>query len=40
MLEHGLQGFHGGIVDVPRAASLRPRREFLEERYQLFRKAL
>ena len=39
MLEHGLQGFHGGGVDVPRAASLRPRREFLEERYELFRKA-
>jgi len=39
MLEHGLQGFHGGVVDVPRAASLRPRREFLEERYELFRKA-
>ena len=39
MLEHGLQGFHGGGVDVPRSGSLRPRREFLEERYELFRKA-
>ena len=39
MLEHGHQGFHGGVVDVPRAVSLRPRREFLVERYELFRKA-
>lgn len=39
MLQHGLQGFHGRDVDVPRSQLLRPRREFLEERYELFRKA-
>jgi hypothetical protein len=39
MLEHGLQGFHGSIVTVPRAELLKPNREFLAERYELFRKA-
>ena len=39
MLEHGLQGFHGAVLTVPRAPGLRPNREFLAERYELFRKA-
>lgn len=39
MLVHGLQGFHRKPLLVPRSAHLRPRREFLEERYALFRKA-
>jgi putative restriction endonuclease len=39
MLEHGLKDFQGGILHVPRPASLRPDRGLLEERYALFRKA-
>jgi putative restriction endonuclease len=39
MLQHGLQGFHGAVLEVPRSEAQRPRREFLEERYQIFRKA-
>lgn len=39
MLVHGLQGFHRERLHVPRAASLRPRPEFLEERYEIFRAA-
>lgn len=39
MLIHGLQGFHGQTITVPRSAELRPRTEFLEERYELFRAA-
>ncbi len=39
MLQHGLQGFHGAVLEVPRSEALRPRREFLEERYQLFMEA-
>lgn len=38
MLRHGLQGFHGSRIDVPRSEALRPRGEFLEERYELFRR--
>ena len=38
MLKHGLQEFHGKRLRVvPSAARLRPNREFLEERYALFR---
>ena len=33
MLEHGLQGFHGAVLTVPRAEALQPNREFLAERY-------
>jgi putative restriction endonuclease len=40
MLIHGLQGFHNQALFVPRAPRLRPSREFLEERYALFRKAV
>ncbi|CAN5562246.1 HNH endonuclease [soil metagenome] len=39
MLLHGLQGFHGSILIVPRAGSLQPNPEFLEERYEIFRQA-
>jgi putative restriction endonuclease len=39
MLQHGLQGFHGGTIRVPRASELQPDREFLEERYAMFRRA-
>ena len=39
MLEHGLQGFHHKPLIVPRANALKPRREFLEERYATFKKA-
>lgn len=36
MLLHGLQGFHGESITVPRPQSLRPNSDFLEERYALF----
>jgi putative restriction endonuclease len=39
MLKHGLQGFHGQELWTPRRANLKPRPEYLEERYSLFRKA-
>jgi putative restriction endonuclease len=39
MLRHGLQGFQGVQIATPRAAALRPRPEFLAERYDLFRRA-
>jgi putative restriction endonuclease len=39
MLKHGLQGFQGASITVPRSAPLQPNREFLEERFALFRKA-
>jgi putative restriction endonuclease len=39
MLVHGLQGFDRRHIIVPRAVGLRPNPEFLEERYELFRKA-
>ena len=39
MLVHGLQGFHGGRLTVPRRESLRPNVKFLEERYEIFRAA-
>jgi hypothetical protein len=39
MLKHGLQGFQGAAVTVPNAAHLRPDRELLAERYEMFRKA-
>lgn len=38
MLEHGLQGFHGAALHVPRSPVQRPRQHFLEARYALFRK--
>jgi putative restriction endonuclease len=39
MLSHGLQGFEGARLVVPRRDDYRPNREYLAERYELFRKA-
>ncbi len=39
MLKHGLQGFQGSKILVPHTERLRPRREYLEERFELFRRA-
>ena len=40
MLKHGLQGFQGVRIQVPRAESQRPDRQALEERWGMFRKAV
>jgi putative restriction endonuclease len=40
MLKHGLQGFHGSALLIPQRDALKPDRQFLEERYALFRRAL
>lgn len=40
MLKHGLQGFQGVRLHVPHNPALHPKPEFLEERYQIFRKAV
>lgn len=37
MLVHGLQGFHGSTLTVPRKTNLRPDPQLLETRYELFR---
>ncbi len=39
MLLHGLQGLDGGRLVVPRAAKLRPNRDYLAERFEAFRRA-
>jgi len=39
MLQHGLQGFQNRRIHVPRADHHKPNRDFLAERYDLFRKA-
>lgn len=39
MLRHGLQEMQGSKILVPRTDRLRPRREFLEERFALFQRA-
>jgi putative restriction endonuclease len=39
MLQHGLQGFQGRRIHAPRADHLKPNRDFLAERYALFRRA-
>ncbi len=40
LLIHGLQGWHNRKLSViPNAAKLKPRPDFLEERYELFRRA-
>jgi len=39
MRQHGLQGFQGKPIHVPRAVHLKPNRDFLAERYALFRRA-
>ena len=38
MLKHGLQGFQGADIHKPHRPELWPRQDFLEERYQLFRR--
>ncbi len=40
MLRHGLQGMDGQRIELPMKVNLRPHPEFLERRYELFRKAL
>ena len=39
MLLHGIQGMAGQRLNVPRAEPSRPRRDLLEERYEMFRRA-
>jgi putative restriction endonuclease len=39
MLIHGLQGFQGARLLVPRREEQRPNPVFLAERYELFRRA-
>jgi putative restriction endonuclease len=39
MLRHGLQGFHGARLEVPRVSQWRPNAAYLEERYEAFRRA-
>jgi len=39
MLEYGLQKMHGERIQVPGREGLRPRREYLEVRYERFRAA-
>ncbi len=39
LLQHGLKGFNGQALRVPRVPGLRPNPAFLEERYEVFRKA-
>jgi putative restriction endonuclease len=37
LLQHGLQGFQNRRIHVPRADHHKPNRDFLAERYELFR---
>jgi len=39
MLKHGLQGFQGVRILLPRLESLKPNQDFLAERYKLFEEA-
>ena len=39
MLVHGLQGFQGAEISIPTRKTLQPNREFLAERFELFRQA-
>lgn len=39
MLRYGFQGFHRQTLILPRLQRLRPKREFLEERYAEFKRA-
>lgn len=39
VLRHGLQGFQGTRIWIPRHPLSRPNRDFLAERYEMFRKA-
>jgi putative restriction endonuclease len=38
-LEYGLKGFDGKLLHAPEDPGLRPRPEYLEERYEAFRRA-
>ena len=40
MLIHGLQGFHGARLHTPRNELLRPNKDFLAERYELFKQSI
>lgn len=40
MLVHGLQGFQGARIEIPRAPDLQPDRDRLEERYEMFKRAV
>ncbi len=40
MLKHGLQGFHGQTIMVPKPDQLKPDQAALEERFELFKKAI
>lgn len=40
MLKHGIQAMHGNKLILPRANSLKPNQEWLEERYEIFRKVI
>jgi putative restriction endonuclease len=39
MLKYGLQEVQGNKIIVPHTDRLRPRREFLEERFEVFKRA-
>ena len=39
VLVHGLQGFQGKQILIPRTGIHHPNRDFLAERYEIFRKA-
>ena len=39
MLVHGLQGFQGRGIRTPHSHALKPHRDFLAERYEIFRRA-
>jgi putative restriction endonuclease len=39
MLLHGLQGFQGVRIAVPREPQLQPNRDWLAERYEIFARA-
>lgn len=38
MLQHGLKGMHGELISVPRSEALRPKPEYLEERFDRFKR--
>lgn len=40
MLVHGIQGFQGSQIVIPIRRELQPDREFLAERYEIFKKAV
>ena len=38
MLKHGIQEMHGNKLILPRSATSRPKKEWLEARYEIFKK--